>query len=471
MSLFGVAMVLSVHSGADPVGVLHAAYVGSAALFVAAGGGWLIYTGWNADEQRRVLSWTLLGGGFLAVLTFLSLLGRVTTNGPMTNPGFFVLQFTVFGCLGGSVVGGYHTRMHREMSRAASHRERFETVVRNVPLPVVVADADRTISLWNDAAEDTFGYAAEDVLGERIPLIPPSHESERDEFFARLEAGNSIEGVRTQRRHCDGTLLDVELWASPITDPETGNNAAVFVLRDLTRSLLLEQEHAVLERVLRHNLRNELTVIRGYAGELEADDEADARALDAIRDAADRLASLSEHVDRLRRLDDTVASRDVAAIVVEVAEQMRTRHPEATIDVETPEVAWAQTVPAIRDAIEEAIENAVVHADDPDPDVSIRVTRDAETDSIHVSVADYGPGIPSTEWDPIVAGEEEPLSHGSGLGLWVMQWAAARSGGRLSKTERDPEGTVVTLSLPKTMGTATTLTRERAAAVAARFSR
>lgn len=46
---------------------------------------------------------------------------------------------------------------------------------------------------------------------------------------------------------------------------------------------------------------------------------------------------------------------------------------------------------------------------------------------------------------------EDPLNHGSGLGLWVMQWAAIRSGGTLTKTDRDPTGTVVTFELSKTV--------------------
>ncbi|GGL37036.1 hypothetical protein GCM10009037_20670 [Halarchaeum grantii] len=467
--LFAATIALTLHSGTDPVSALHAAYVGTAALFVAAGGALTVRREWTPSEQRRVLSWTLLGAGFLAALTVLSLLGRLTT-GPVTNPRFFVLQFTVFGCLGGTVVGGYHALMHREMARAASHRERFETVVQNVPLPVVVVEGDDTVSLWNAAAEETFGYTPEEVLGEPVPMVPPARESEREEFLARLEAGRRVEGARTQRRHRDGTLLDVELWASPMTHPD-GEGAAVFVLRDLTRTLILEQEHAVLERVLRHNLRNELTVIQGYAREVDADDDAEVRALDAIRDAADRLHSLSEHVDRLRHLDDTVASRDVTAITTEVVEEARTRHPEASITVDVPETAWAQTVPAIRDAITEAVENAVVHADDAEPTVAVDITCDADSDSVRVSVADTGPGIPDAEWDPIVAGDEAPLRHGSGLGLWVMQWACARSGGELSKSERDPRGTVVTLTLPRTMGAATSLSGDRAAAIAARFSR
>ncbi|MFB6073749.1 MAG: sensor histidine kinase, partial [Haloarculaceae archaeon] len=211
-------------------------------------------------------------------------------------------------------------------------------------------------------------------------------------------------------------------------------------------------------------LRNELTVIRGQADHVASAGDGDrADAAETIVAAADRLIALSEHVGRLHRLDETIASRDVSDCVARVVEQAREEYPAATVVVDAPASARVQAVALLEDAIREAVENAIVHADDPEPTVSVTVSDGAETGYVRVSIADTGPGIPDREWEPVESGAERALAHGSGLGLWVMQWAASRSGGRLSRTDREPTGTTVIFELPKTTDPSGT----RPAAVAA----
>ncbi|MFB6108434.1 MAG: PAS domain S-box protein [Haloplanus sp.] len=453
LGLFVVAIAQNLVSDAAAFDVLQSGYVGAAAVGVAAIGGWTVRAEWSPEAQRSVLGWTLLGGGFLLVLALLALLDLESTNAiERMDADFFVLHFTTFGCLGGSVVGVYYARARRSARRATAERERFETVVQRTPLPTMVTDMDGVVDVWNDAAEATFGYDADDVKGRPAPLVPPEKRGEAAECLDRLASGETVEGLRTKRRRSDGTLLDVELWATPVPDPRTDETYAVVVFRDLTHLELLEQRRAVLERVLRHNLRNELTVVRGYAERLANDDREDvAREAETIRSAADRLVSLSEHVAHLQRLDERVTSRDVGACTEAVVTRLRREYPDATITVEAPSETWVQAVPLLFDAVAEAVENAIVHADDADPTVEVCVTADGE-EYVRVSIADRGPGIPDAEWRPIQNRTEEPLEHESGLGLWVMHWAATRSGGRLSKTDRDPTGTVVTFTLPKTLG-------------------
>ncbi|MFB6079387.1 MAG: PAS domain S-box protein [Haloferacaceae archaeon] len=400
VGLFLASVVQNVVSEPGPYDVVQSAYVGAAALCVAAMGGWMSYREWSTSDRRRVLILTILGGVFLFVLALLAMFDLQSSNVIASmEVDFFLLHFTTLGCLGGGMAGVYYVRSLQATRRATAEQNRFNAILRETPLPIVAVNGDCEVVIWNAAAEEVFSYDAADVLGRPSPIVPPDRREECNRHLDRLRNGDDISGVETTRRRSDGTLLDVELWATSVPDPTTDERYAVFVLRDLSRIKLLKQQRAVLERILRHNLRNELSVIRGYADLLAADgDDEQASRAETIRTAADRLVSLSEHVGRLQRLGEEVATRNVSACVEDVAERARKEHPEATISVETPTESWARAVPLLHDAIREAVENAIVHADAPEPNVSVTVSEDVDADRVKVSVADSGPGIPDTEW-------------------------------------------------------------------------
>ncbi|MGM0399219.1 MAG: ATP-binding protein, partial [Halobacteriota archaeon] len=64
-------------------------------------------------------------------------------------------------------------------------------------------------------------------------------------------------------------------------------------------------------------------------------------------------------------------------------------------------------------------------------------------------VEDDGPGIPDHEKAVLREGEETPLAHGSGLGLWLVYWIVTMNGGRLEISDNEPRGTVVEIDLPR----------------------
>jgi len=65
-----------------------------------------------------------------------------------------------------------------------------------------------------------------------------------------------------------------------------------------------------------------------------------------------------------------------------------------------------------------------------------------------LTVEDDGPGIPDHEIEAVESGRETALEHGSGLGLWVVEWGAAAIGADVDYADREPRGTRVTVSIP-----------------------
>ncbi|WP_049947473.1 sensor histidine kinase [Candidatus Halobonum tyrrellensis] len=214
-----------------------------------------------------------------------------------------------------------------------------------------------------------------------------------------------------------------------------------------------EQRLEVLNRVLRHNLRNRLNVVLSAFDMVR--ETGDATAADwAERGAAAgrRLEELAETAGRVQAAladDDDPEPTRVDGVVRAAAEAVAADHPDATVAVDA-ESAVAMARPAVGEAVEELVENACVHAGDA-PTVTVTVhavdAADGDRDRVRIGVRDDGPGIPEYERDVIERGHETDLDHGSGLGLWLAHWVADRCGGELA-FPRAADGGYVELRLP-----------------------
>jgi two-component system OmpR family sensor kinase len=205
---------------------------------------------------------------------------------------------------------------------------------------------------------------------------------------------------------------------------------------------------AVLNRVMRHNLRNESTVILGHAENVVATAEGP---------AADSAATLQKHVAAVNELADEADTvmgvydrggrengpQDVGSVVGSAVKAVRTAHPETTVDVDVEEALTVDADPALTAALEELVENAVVHTDS----TVVEVRAEHRGDEVVLEVHDEGEGIPQDERDVVTGARSiTQLTHGSGLGLWVAHAVAEASGGALTFAEQD--GAVVRLHFP-----------------------
>jgi len=201
----------------------------------------------------------------------------------------------------------------------------------------------------------------------------------------------------------------------------------------------------VLDRVLRHNIRNDTTVIRAM-GQLLAEKHEDCQQCNTIVEKANDLVGTSETARHLGRLINEGEDRrpiDVASLARDVVADTREEYPEMSLTTELPEELVIETSPALETALWELLENAGEHAG---PAPAVRVTVTERADGIDIEVSDDGPGIPDSERDVLQTGTETQLVHGSGLGLWSVYWIVTGQEGAIEiETER---GTTVRLSLP-----------------------
>lgn len=194
----------------------------------------------------------------------------------------------------------------------------------------------------------------------------------------------------------------------------------------------LDKHLAVLHRVLRHNLRNDVNVVAGYADLLAGRLDGDNRQIaERIGETARDLATMGDTARRLEaiiREDPGLTTADVVPLVETAAADLRSS--DATVSTTLPETASVVTTEHLRAALEELGTNALHHAG-ANPTVEFAVEH-LDSEWVAISVSDDGPGMPAMEQRILHGHQETPLDHGQGLGLWLVYWVVTRAGGHLT---------------------------------------
>ena len=84
---------------------------------------------------------------------------------------------------------------------------------------IISKDLSGVVTSWNRGAEQIFGYAAGEMIGQRITkLFPADRLEEETQIVARIRQGETVKHFDTVRQRKDGTPIDVSVTISPIRD-------------------------------------------------------------------------------------------------------------------------------------------------------------------------------------------------------------------------------------------------------------
>lgn len=202
----------------------------------------------------------------------------------------------------------------------------------------------------------------------------------------------------------------------------------------------------VLQRVFRHNIRNELNIVKGFI-DLALEDRRSPE-LEEAGESAEKVIEISEKIKVVDRypIGTAVAEAiDLCAVVEDETSRLEHSHPETTLETDLPDDGTIQADESVGVILRELLENAVQHFDAPTEELEIEVRGWVEGDRIALRVADNGPGIPSYELQALREGHETPLIHLSSVGLWVVQWLVERLNAEIEFQTLQDGGTVVTV--------------------------
>jgi signal transduction histidine kinase len=211
----------------------------------------------------------------------------------------------------------------------------------------------------------------------------------------------------------------------------------------------------LLNRVVRHDIANDISVILGHAQALKAEIDDD-----ELAGRFDTLIKNSKHVmdltKTLRVLMKTMLADerylepvDLTATLAREIDHARTVSSDAVVTgpEELPDLTVrADTLLGV--VLRNLLTNAVYHNDASTPTVS--VTVDHSTDDVVVRIADNGRGVADERKDEIFGRGEKGLeSAGTGVGLYLVETLVTEYGGEVWVEDNDPCGSVFNVRLQR----------------------
>jgi PAS domain S-box-containing protein len=365
-----------------------------------------------------------------------------------------------------------------ERKRAEQATRLLAAIVESSHDAIVSKSLNGVITSWNKGAEQLFGYAAEEAVGQNITLIiPPERRHEERAIIEQITRGERVDHFETVRMRKDGSLLDVSLTISPMKDASGRVVGASKLARDITERKRAEEALRQAQTDLAHASR--LTTMGEFTASLAHEvkqpiaavvtdantcvrwitrDEPD---LKEAREAAWRTVKdakrASEIINRVGLLFKKGTPQRELVDVNEVAREMivllgdeASRH---SISIRTE---LAEDLPyAIGDRVQmqQVLMNLIVngveamHNVGGPRELTIK-SQPAENNELLLSVSDTGMGLPSHQADEIFNAFFTTKTHGTGMGLRISRSIVESHGGRLWAADNSPRGASFCFTLP-----------------------
>ncbi|XXF75431.1 response regulator [Myxococcaceae bacterium GXIMD 01537] len=340
-------------------------------------------------------------------------------------------------------------------------KEFLESVVVNSPVAIVTISREFRVLSWNPASERLFGFSSEEALGANILELVAGADSVREEGQrAQREAlrRGRVHSV-TRRVRKDGTVLDVELLALPVSvgGEQVGFIAIYHDITDLQRALqaaeTANQAKSLFLATMSHEIRTPMNAIIGMTG-LLLDTHLSLEQRDFVSTVRQSGESLLALLNDLLDFSKIEAGRlelehhpfDVRQCVESVLDLLAPRASEKGLDLgchiapETPQMLVGDAS-RLRQVLLNLVGNGLKFTEQGGVAVSVKVTRTPEdaTEGFELlfTVQDTGLGIAEDRQ----AGLFQPFSQldasvarrfgGTGLGLVISKRLVEAMGGRV----------------------------------------
>jgi PAS domain S-box-containing protein len=292
------------------------------------------------EPYRRIWGWLLLIGGVFLALALL--LAAFTTR--FVSEPIRALSAAAARVGAGEVVAAETTALReanevgRELAAASrlladgrATDARLSAVTMASGEAIYSLSRQNVIETWNPAAEQLYGYTADEVVGQPVDLlVPEEYAAERRKMFARVLKGETV-SFETVRRRKDGHQFVAAITVNPLHDWDGALTGFVLVTRDISARKARDEQILFLMRELSHRTKNLLAVVQSVARQtaknaptLEAFEERFGARLRAMAGTHDALVSRDWEGASLRQ----IVTSQLTAILPDAEGRCTTDGPE-----------------------------------------------------------------------------------------------------------------------------------------------
>jgi len=372
-------------------------------------------------------------------------------------------------------------------------KQTLEALFNAAPLAIMTIDTARRVTLWNNAAEELFGWTCDEILGQPYPLAGPDQEQVPASNLFLALAGRKFKGLELTCYHKDGHTLEISLSTAPLLDHATAISGVIIIIEDIREKLRLHTEAERYSRLaslgelaagVAHEINNpnglillNLPTLRDFVldaialqqqlakenpaltmGGFKTERSAIAfpQLLTELEDGARRIKQIVEDLKDFSRQETYTPEESFdLSLSAEKAQRLVANHLKKATDHFSSQL-WPQ-LPAAKGSaqrIEQVIVNLLINACEAltskQQSIQLITGYDQNLQEVFLQVRDTGCGIDAEQLphitDPFFTTRRD--SGGTGLGLSVSARIVKEHNGRLQFISTPGQGSTVSIHFP-----------------------
>ncbi|MFQ6616261.1 MAG: PAS domain S-box protein [Fidelibacterota bacterium] len=362
--------------------------------------------------------------------------------------------------------------LERQIDDLKGTKEYARNIIDSSMDMIIAVDSDRRIIEFNKAAEETFGYLKDEVLGKHVSILYSDIDEGESVYRKTLKDQRNLREIVNRRKN--GELFPTLLSASVLQDFKGNQVGLMGVSRDITESKRREErlrrseeKHRILSGqlaesnsmkellldIITHDLKNPVGVISGIVSMIRAEKPENEEAR-LLQECCDNLVKVLEDATVLSQVatgeDIVKEDLDLKEIIGNMISEFSPTLEAygMTLDYLPEEDLTVRANPIIKEVLRNYISNAIEHASSGKRVVVEATKKDS---SIIVAVKDFGRTIPENDRQRIFQPRIQlrtSTQRGRGMGLSIVARIAAAHGGKVWADPNKPTGNVFNLQLP-----------------------
>jgi len=369
------------------------------------------------------------------------------------------------------------TELKQAEESLRASREYAKNIIESSLDMIIAVDHDRKITGFNRAAQETFGYMPEEIIGKHVDILYANPDEGLNVHKTTLKNGRYVNEILNRRKN--GEVFPCFLSASVLCDAQGKVVGVMGVSRDITERRYLEDQLRHVQKMeaigqlaggVAHDFNNILTAIIGYGNllKMKTNDVLLRSYVDPILASSERAAALTQNLLTFgRKQMITLRAINLNELVKRIG-KLLLRVITENIELDLMVTDTGLTAMADSGQIEQVLINLCTNARDAMPDGGVltikteRVELDNEYIRTHgygkpgtyalISVSDTGIGMDEKTrekiFEPFFTTKE--IGKGTGLGLSIVYGIIKQHNGYINCYSESGIGTIFKIYLPLT---------------------